>query len=353
MPVGATASVGATVSGGTAAGFEAYPLLLRPHLYRRIWGGARLAEWLGAGSAAAPVSGPAGEPVGEGWLVDADNRVENGRYAGLTLGTVAATHGAALVGAAPFERYGARVPLLAKFLDAAADLSVQVHPDDAYAATVEAASGHLGKAEAWLMLECGPGATVLRGFVRDVSEAQARAALADGTFADLLHRVGVRAGDVVVNPAGTVHAVGAGCFLFEIQQASDLTYRLYDYGRTGADGKPRELHVEHALAVADLTGGPYRPRSATFEPGEWRRAVELPEFVLDARRLTPAAPASDATTARSLELIVLTSGSARLSAAGHTLPLERGAAVVLPAGLGGYALEGDGDVLRAAVGEGA
>jgi mannose-6-phosphate isomerase len=332
--------------------FEPYPLLLRPHLYRRIWGGARLAEWLGAGPEV-PVSGPTGEPVGECWLVDAGNLVENGRYAGLTLGELARTHGAALVGSTPAGRYGARVPLLAKFLDAASDLSVQVHPDDAYAASVEAASGHLGKAEAWLMLACDAEASVLRGFVRDVTEAEARAALADGTFADLLHRVRVREGDVVVNPAGTVHAVGAGCFLFEIQQASDLTYRLYDYGRTGADGKPRELHVERALAVADLTGGPYAPRSALPGPGGWRRAVELPEFVLDACRLTPGAPLPGATTARSLELIVLTGGTARLSAAGRTLALGRGAAVVLPASLGGYALEGDADVLKAAVGEGA
>lgn len=337
---------------GPARPFEPYPLLLRPHLYRRVWGGARLAEWYGGGPVQVPVSGPAGEPLGECWLVDAGNLVENGPYAGLTLGELARTHGAALVGSAPAERYGARVPLLAKFLDAASDLSVQVHPDDAYAARVEAASGHLGKAEAWLMLQCEPGASVLRGFVRDVTEAEARAALADGTFVNLMHRVGVREGDVVVNPAGTVHAVGAGCFLFEIQQASDLTYRLYDYGRAGADGKHRELHVERALAVADLTGGPYAPGSAPPEPDRWRRAVELPEFVLDACRLTAGPPLLGATTERSLELIVLTGGSARLSAAGRTLALGRGAAVVLPASLGSYALEGDADVLRATVGEG-
>lgn len=342
---------GGALGGGALGGgaFEPYPLLVGPHLYRRIWGGTRLASWFPD----VPVSGPAGEPVGECWLVDGANRVANGAYAGLTLGDLARAHGAALVGEASYGRYGPRIPLLAKFLDAAADLSVQVHPNDAYALREEAGSGHLGKAEAWLMLECDPGASVLRGFVRDVTVEEARAALADDTFGELLNRVPVRAGDVVVNPAGAVHAVGAGCFLFEIQQASDLTYRLYDYGRVGADGRQRELHIERALAVAELSGGAYAPASTRPEADRWHRAVELPEFTLDVRRLEPGAQVAGATKPHSLELLVVTRGVARLSAAGHELTLGRGAAAVLPASLGDYALRGDADIVRAAVGEAA
>lgn len=340
------------------------PLPVAPRFVRRVWGGDRLAGWVErAGDDATEVSGPEGEPVGECWLAGDDNRVRSGPFAGRTLGEAAGVLGARLVGSVPMARYGARVPLLAKLLDAATDLSVQVHPDDAYALRVERASGHLGKSEAWYVLDAAPDASVLWGFRQDVDAATVRRAVAAGTLPGLMHRVAVTPGDVVWNPAGTVHAIGAGVLAFEIQQASDLTYRLYDYGRLAADGRARELHLDRALAVADLRAAtPDLPEPRSL-PSGWRRLVEAPEFVMDARTLTGAAVVGR-TSPDSLEIVVVLAGDAWLAAGAGTegaalaaaadddpaaLRLGRGATVVLPAALGAYRLGGTGEVLRCAV----
>lgn len=348
------------------------PLSIAPRFVRRVWGGDRLAGWLDrAGADAIEVSGPEGEPIGECWLAGDGNRVRSGPHAGRTLGEVADVLRERLVGSVAMARYGARVPLLAKVLDAAADLSVQVHPDDAYALRFERATGHLGKSEAWYVLDAAPDAAVLWGFRHDVDAATVRRAVEAGSLPALMHRVAVRPGDVVWNPAGTVHAIGAGVLAFEIQQASDLTYRLYDYGRLAADGRPRDLHLERALAVADLrAAAPRLPQPRPLASG-WRRLVEAPEFVMDARTLSGTTVVGT-TSLASLELLVLLSGEARLVGGADTgantgavtddgagaavgdgeaaaLRLGRGATVVLPAALGAYRLEGCGEVLRCAV----
>ncbi|HZJ08406.1 MAG TPA: hypothetical protein VFD39_01800, partial [Trueperaceae bacterium] len=250
----------------------------------------------------------------------------------------------------------------------------------AYALSRERASGHLGKAEAWYVLTSAPGATVSWGFRRDVTAAEVRAAVTDGSLPSLLNRLPVAAGDVIVNPAGLVHAVGAGVKLFEIQQSSDLTYRLFDYDRRDATGRPRELHVDKALdvaqlrrsAAADMFG---RVASGPVVANRWRRLVQLPEFVMDAVELGEAgAPARlrDATTPASLELLVLSRGEVTVSAgeavrtgeavgaveavgageaasAGKAVTMRQGDAVLLPALAGAYVLEGAGEVLRCAV----
>ncbi len=320
-----------------------YPLLLEPRLHRRLWGGRRLAGWLGD-LGALPASGPEHEPIGEAWLVGADNVVTNGPSRGETLGELAARQGAALVGEGPLARYGAVVPLLAKLIDAEQDLSVQVHPDDAYALREHAGSGHLGKSEAWYVLEAAPGAGVLRGFLEPQTPAAVRAAALGGTLPDLMRRLPAGPGTVVVNPAGTVHAIGGGCLIFEIQQASDLTYRLYDYGRVGADGVPRELHLDRALAVADLGGDGGTAGPARLASG-WTRLVDLPQFTLDARELWPGVPVAGATTARSFQVVFVAAGGADLDAGGERVTLRAGAAAVLPAALGAYTLTGEGTVL--------
>lgn len=244
------------------------PLLLEPELVARPWGGRRLAHLAPRGTA------PAG-PIGEAWLAGPESRVVGVAHRvvgaappgvrttvgggapvgvrGARLAELAAAHGEAFVGRIPFARYGARVPLLVKLLDAAEPLSLQVHPDDAYALREEAHTGHLGKTEAWYVLEAAPGASVLWGWERDVDEPSVRAAIEAGRLEQLLRRVPVQAGDVIVNQAGVVHAVGAGILLYELQQASDLTYRLYDYDRRDERGRARELHLEKGLAVARLT----------------------------------------------------------------------------------------------------
>jgi mannose-6-phosphate isomerase len=325
-----------------AAG-EIYPLRLDVRYSRRLWGGDRLPEVLGR-----PAEGGDGDPVGEGWLVYQDNEVLNGRFQGRTLQQVASTLGVRLLGSASAARYGDRVPLLAKLIDAADRLSVQVHPDDAYALTHEAASGHLGKSEAWYVLEAERGAHVLWGFRRDVDAEAVRRAVADGSLPELMNHVPVTAGDVIYNPAGTVHAIGAGILLFEIQQSSDLTYRLFDYHRRDVHGHPRELHVERALEVASLAGGDRAKRGPESLDARWRRLLACDHFVMDAADLAGGL-AEGRTDPTSLQIVVLTRGEAELHWSGGDEVLGRGGALVLPASLGRYRLEGSGEVLRCAV----
>ncbi len=340
------ASATPDVAGAGTAG-TLLPLLLRPRFVRRVWGGGALPALMGEEA----LDAAAGEdPVGEAWLADGASVVALGPLAGATVADLADRHGAELLGTLTVDRYGPRMALLVKLLDAAEDLSVQVHPDDAYALAREADTGHLGKTEAWYVLRAAPGAAVLRGFTRDVSRDEVRAAAEDGTLPALMRRVPVRPGDVVVNPAGTVHAVGAGLLLYEVQQSSDLTYRLFDYGRVDASGRPRELHLDKGLDVAHLSAAPAElPRPPEAEPGRWRRLVARPEFVLDAVLVRPGAGAAGATTPASCHVLTVAEGTARLRAHGQVLELPTGATALLPAALGAYELSGDGEVLRAAV----
>jgi len=223
---------------------------LEPQFKPRVWGGRRLAERFGL---------EADEPIGEAWMVFDGNRVASGPYAGRALAEVLPELGEAFLGRAVVERYGYRLPLLVKFLDTADWLSVQVHPDDAYARTHESESGWLGKAEAWVVLEAEPGAQIVYGVKCPVTREELRAAALDGSILELLNFVPVQQGDVIYVPPGTIHALGPGLLVYEVSQRSDLTYRLYDYGRG------RELHLDQALDVARLEPTPFQ--TARLEPG--------------------------------------------------------------------------------------
>jgi mannose-6-phosphate isomerase len=215
------------------------PYVLEPRLRSAIWGGDALVRRFGK-------PGDPHAALGESWECWDENRVANGALAGKTLGDLRAELGAALMG--PIDP--ARIfPVLTKIIDARAPLSVQVHPDDAYAQRVEHQPN--GKAECWYVLDCEPGAELVLGWTRDTSREEYERRVADGTLGEILRRVPVRAGEVYYLPAGTLHAIGAGIRIFETQQASDLTYRIFDWNRTGPDGKPRELHVEKAADVLD------------------------------------------------------------------------------------------------------
>jgi len=210
---------------------------LVPQFKTRVWGGRRLAERFGL---------EATEPISEAWMVYDENVIASGPYAGRRLAEVLPELGEAFLGRALVERYGYRLPLMVKFLDTAQWLSVQVHPDDAYARAHEAHTDWLGKAEAWVVLEAEPGAQVIYGVKRPVTREELRAAALDGSILELLNFVPVEKGDVIYVPPGTIHALGPGLLVYEVSQRSDLTYRLYDYGRG------RELHLDSALEVTRL-----------------------------------------------------------------------------------------------------
>lgn len=308
-----------------------YPLYLEPQLSRRLWGDSSLETYLNLRPAGA------GDPWGESWQVWAGNRILNGPLAGRTLQAAADLWGDRLLGSAAV---GTQVPLLAKFIAAGQDLSLQVHPDDAYALSHHAGSGHLGKAEAWLILQARPDAAIYWGFRETVTAEVVRVAAADGTLDRLLNRVPVAAGDVIYNPPGTVHAIGAGIILYEIQQSSDLTFRLYDYGRRDSKGNLRELHLEEGLAVASLEGG--QAAKVTQAPGA-RELLATPHFVL-----TTSVPGQYLQqTAASFELLTAVEGDITLAAAGTELKLPAGTSLVLPAAEQRYSVGGSGRLLSA------
>lgn len=208
---------------------DADPLRIMPRLVERVWGCTDLDAWYRGASQQHAA------PLGEAWLTDVECAVEGGG----TLGARIDAQRAPMLGDA-----AASPPILAKLLFTAAPLSIQVHPTDAAARASGIAAS--GKNEAWLTLEAAADAAVWAGFTAQVTPAQLRSAVADGSVLTLLRQIKVQPGDTVQVPAGTVHAIGAGLVLLEIQDPVDVTYRLYDYGR------PRPLQVEKALAVANL-----------------------------------------------------------------------------------------------------
>ena len=251
-----------------------YPLRFQPRFRRYLWGGRRLQTLLGK-------SLGDGDDYAESWeLVDhgADQSVVvNGPLAGQTLNQLVAGHGDALLG----RHVGLQqFPLLFKFLDCNRTLSVQVHPNDAQAAKLDPPD--LGKTEAWVVLAADEGSLIYAGLKSGVSRDDLRLALESGTCADCLHTIQPQVGDCLLIEAGTVHALGAGLVIAEIQQASDTTFRLYDWNRLGTDGQPRPLHIEQSLEVIHFERGgvnQQQPQSTDL-PGR-ERLVGCDKFVLD------------------------------------------------------------------------
>jgi mannose-6-phosphate isomerase len=253
-----------------------YPLRLDPFLSRPIWGGTKLGRRYGKGA------GSAGN-IGESWEIYEGNTVQNGQLRGKTLREVTEQFGEALLGTAAHGNPPGRFPLLIKLIDATRQLSIQVHPNDQQAQQME--QEPFGKTEAWYILDADPGAKLVYGLAHPLTADQLRERSADGSVEADLAYLPVSVGDVVLVPAGTIHAIGAGIVLYEIQQTSSTTYRLYDWNRKGPDGKPRELHLRKAVQVADLTpptGGKQASRDLGSEEGVHRQElVRCPYFVLE------------------------------------------------------------------------
>lgn len=254
------------------------PLTFAPIFKTNLWGGRRLPGFLG-------IPAPHADPIGEAWMLsDVDGNlsvVADGPYAGHTLRDVIADDPAAIFG----DRLPAdgRFPLLLKFIDARQELSVQVHPNDEQAVRLKG-PGHRGKTEAWVILDADPTTSKLyAGFKPGTTAEVFRAAMAAGTVPDTLHSLTPKRGDTVFLEAGTVHAIGANILLFEVQQTSDITYRLFDWNRIDAKTKqPRELHLDHGLACADFAAGPCHPVTPK-RVGNADRVAECRYFTVDHR----------------------------------------------------------------------
>ena len=319
----------------TASGAGLHPIHLQASLHETIWGGQNLARFAGK-------SLPPGTKIGESWETEIGNQAINPPYQGRLLSELVEQLGEALLGSQTIAIFGSRFPLLAKFMDAQDKLSVQVHPGDEYARQRE--NGKLGKTEVWYILHADPGAALIHGLSRAVTREEVQQAISSVTLESLVHDEPVQAGDVVFVPAGTVHAIGAGIILYELQEYSDVTYRLYDYGRLTAEGKPRELHIGRSLDVMH-----YEPTNThKMQPvvlndagnGNLHRClVACRYFVLE--ELAFQGPLSGTTSSASCQILSLLDGECTLRSGGDdALLLGKGATVVLPAQLGAYTLEG-------------
>ena len=213
-----------------------YPLLFEPNLHSVIWGGNQLRPNKGLA--------PSDEPIGESWEVSAvptsTSIISNGEWKGRDLISVINEHPNAILGKKVNEKYNGKSPLLVKFIDAKRDLSIQVHPNDEMAMREH---GKMGKSEMWYVIKADEGAHLYAGFKQKTTPKEYQQRIADSTITEVLADHHVKAGDVFYLPAGRVHAICGGIMLAEVQQSSDVTYRIFDYNRSGMDGKPRELHT--------------------------------------------------------------------------------------------------------------
>lgn len=310
-----------------------HPLLFTP-LYRRyLWGGRGFATLFGRDL-------PAGDDYAESWeVVDRPSDrsiVAVGPLAGRTLGELVTTAARELLG-----RHAGipAFPLLFKFLDARSDLSVQVHPDDARAARLSPPDK--GKTEAWYVIDAAPGARLWAGLRPGTDRRRLAEALAAGRCEEVLHVVEPKRGDCIFIPAGTIHAIGAGLLVAEIQQSSDVTYRLHDWNRVGPDGHPRALHIEAGLeAVTEFAPVAPAGRVDTADPAV-KRLVSCPHFLFDEVRFDGAWTTGGDDRCQVLAVI---EGGVRLDDAWKLPGLRAGSTLFLPAAIGAQTLQGDGPV---------
>src|SRR3989339_165026 len=304
---------------------NAYPLRFEPIFQERLWGG-RLLETRFKKAL------PAGKKIGESWELSphrtAGSVIANGAYHGETL--------SALVSRLPKEVLGERIartlgntfPLLFKFIDANDRLSIQVHPGDDFAKRHE---NDLGKTEAWIVVQAGPGARLICGLKRELSREEVEDGVRNNTLETLLNEFPVSEGDCIFVPAGTVHAIEAGCLIYEVQEASDVTYRLYDWGRTGDDGKPRALHVEKSLSVMDYRDiRDHRTQPLTRLEGANKRIVYAGCGYFALERFDVWDTLTRPLEAR-FEVVTVLNGRGRITAGGHSVDVVAGGTGLVPA----------------------
>jgi mannose-6-phosphate isomerase len=306
-------------------------LRLTPAYHERVWGGQRLRR--------------ATPPIGEAWIVHEHNRVAGGPHNGRTLAELTVEWGAGMLGRLPLARTGERFPLLIKLLDTADWLSVQVHPNDEQAAQLEG-PGDFGKTEAWHILEAGPGAEVICGLRPGTTHEALAAAISNGTVTNLAQHLAVSAGDTLFIGAGTIHALGPALLLYEVQQTSDITYRVFDWNRPQSAG--RALHIGQSLAVANpAIVGEVQPHPTSAPLGT---LVSCPYFTLEQIAGTSEPVALD-TGGDSFHALTVVEGSATIAGSGWQHNLARFGTVVVPAACGAYQVElsNNGRVLKSSV----
>lgn len=301
------------------------PFKFQPYLRTVLWGGSRIAAYKGWPTAE--------EGLGESWEISAmpgrESVVKEGADQGLTLSQLVEKYGADLLGRRVEEVYGRRFPLLVKLIDAHRDLSLQVHPDDGLARSLHSGTG---KTEMWYVVRADAGAMIYAGFSQAITPEEYDRRVADHSIMHVVARHEAHAGDVIYLPAGCIHTLGAGNLVVEVQQASDITYRVYDYGRRDAAGHLRELHTNLARSALDFSAGD--GNFVTYDrAGKGRTPlVHCPYFRTD--RFSLCGEASLPAAADAFQVLVCVEGEAVLRPSGGAsagVSLRRGESVLVPA----------------------
>lgn len=314
---------------------------LKPAFKDYLWGGTRLREDWNKHSDM--------KRLAESWELsahpDGESVIETGSDAGQTFTQYLEKHGEKVLGknARAFEKF----PLLIKLIDAKQPLSIQVHPSDEYALRVE---GEYGKTEMWYVVDCDPGAFLYFGVNRTLTPGEFQQRIAENTLTEVLNRVEVKKGDVFFIESGTIHAIGAGILICEIQQNSNTTYRVYDYGRRDDAGNLRELHVEKAMAVSKLTPSDTDQTRRAAQPipgGTQERLASCNYFTTDKYEIQGKAALFSGEDSF-ISLMVL-SGSGEVSGAENTLSFAAGDSLFIPAGSGEITVEGNCSLIKTTV----
>lgn len=314
-----------------------YPLLMQAPVKDYIWGGTRLREKYNKVSTA--------DKLAESWELSCHpagpSIIANGPAKGETLEKYLEKKGMALLGTKGKDCQN--FPIMIKLIDAKDNLSVQVHPDDAYALKNE---GELGKTEMWYIIDAEPGAELLYGVEKEITRQELADSLKNGTITEICHHAPVKKGDVFFIPAGTIHAIGKGILLAEVQENSNTTYRLYDYGRVGNDGKPRQLHVQQGTEVCSLKPLPLvdKRQQATLSHDCTAELLVSCEYFNTYSIELSGANHLKADT-ESFHTFTVLEGNLVLTHQREKLPMEAGQSVFLPANMGEYTIEGQAHLI--------
>lgn len=308
---------------------------LKPACKDYLWGGHRLAEEYGVEYE--------GNILAEAWELscrpEGPSVVMNGPYAGKTLQEYINAEGKQILGThcQRFEEF----PVLIKFIDAKQSLSVQVHPDNSFALKNE---GQYGKTEMWYVMDAKEGAFLYYGFREEISKDEFAERIKNGTLEEALNAVPVQKGDALFIESGTIHAIGKDILIAEIQQNSNVTYRVYDYGRVGKDGKQRDLHIEKALAVTSRV--PIVRKNKGYPHVADCDYFTVDKLNLDGRMMEVL---EGTVTEESFVSILILDGAGTITAGGETLPYKKGDSLFLPAGTGVYKIDGSCDALLTSI----
>lgn len=321
-----------------------YPIKFKPRIKERIWGGQAILKKKGSATSRLAKD----KLYGESWdlsSVKGDvSVVANGMLKGNNLNEIIEVYMGELVGEENFERYGIEFPLLVKYLDCNDKLSVQVHPDDALA---EERHNSFGKTEAWYVVDCKPGAAIYLGFKDlNITREEYIAAVAESRLEPLLNRVEVHPGDVFFIPAGTVHALGAGIEVVEVQQTSDVTYRIYDWDRVDASGKGRELHTALAVDAIDFEAdAELLHRKYDLQRDGEAKVIDSPYFTMVMHDVAERKDL-DRSMLDSFIIYIAIKGSMNIVADGVKESLAEGEVVLVPAETCDISIEGSGTIME-------